>query len=82
MMQPWIGERMTEEHRRDLTAIGPSAGRPGMPAAPPPVDGHQPLAASSADAGDPAWHRPFGHHIGTLLIRAGTRLGGATMTTS
>jgi hypothetical protein len=69
MMQPWIGERMTEEHRRDLTAISAWAGR-------------SPLAASGTEAGVHGWHHPFGQHLGALLIRAGTRLGGATITTS
>jgi hypothetical protein len=29
-----------------------------------------------------SWRRPLGHQVGALLIRAGTRLGGATMTPS
>jgi hypothetical protein len=79
-MQEWIGERMAEEHRRDLTAIGPSACRAATP--PAPVGGTPPLAASEVNEGVHPWRRPFGHHVGALLIRAGTRLGGTTMTTS
>jgi hypothetical protein len=85
MMQPWMGQRLTEEHRRDLTAIGPSAGRTPAPE-PAPRVGHLPLtvvaSAAPVNPGVASWRRPFGHHLGTLLIRAGTRLGGATMTTS
>jgi hypothetical protein len=82
MMQPWIGERMTEEHRRDLTAISAWAGRTPLSPTPAPEGGRSPLAASGTEAGVHGWHHPFGQHLGALLIRAGTRLGGATITTS
>jgi hypothetical protein len=85
---------MAEEHRRDLTLLGPvrhqltpprSAAEvhvlaPGKPSAShliAPQHGDPVLRLrSSAD------RRPVGHQVGTLLIRLGTRLGGASMRTS
>ncbi|MGP0031783.1 MAG: hypothetical protein ACLPVF_14900 [Acidimicrobiales bacterium] len=45
----------------------------------PPVTGH---AASAVPARGRRPVRPLGHHLGALLIRAGTRLGGASVRTS
>jgi hypothetical protein len=83
MMQPWLVERMAREHRRDLTALA----RPIVPAVTSVTDvtlAHgpaRPVTAAALPVGR-SWRRPLGHQVGALLIRAGTRLGGATMTPS
>jgi hypothetical protein len=84
MLQNWIGTRLAEEHRRDLTPPRRTDTRWG--------DGAYHLAAPATplrihrtEATTPVGHmerRPIGHQVGTLLIRAGTRLGGATIRTS
>ena len=90
-MQGWMVERLAEEHRRDLMAPARSAG--GMRSAArrsggltAPASAMAPVDLARADFAQAAathdGHRPFGSHLGALLIRAGTRLGGATITTS
>jgi hypothetical protein len=83
MLQNWIGTRLAEEHRRDLTLPSRTDDRWGddayhlaAPAAPLRIHGAQPVAVGHME------RRPIGHQVGTLLIRAGTRLGGATVRTS
>jgi hypothetical protein len=83
MMQSWMGERMAEEHRRALTTLIRAENRPSI------RSGEQVAAApklilQTRSAADdcPAPHRPFGRQLGALLIRAGTRLGGATVSPS
>lgn len=87
MMQSWITERMAEEHRRNLTALvrveslrsvelgddGPTA--PRLFLASRPAVGHR--MAQHRPVG-----RPIGRQVGALLIRAGTRLGGASISPS
>jgi hypothetical protein len=78
MAYSWIGERMAEEHRRDL-AVGraathsPAEVGDGYIGASLHAVEHQsrPVAIAS--------RRPVGHQVGTLLIRVGLRLGGAPL---
>jgi hypothetical protein len=84
MMHSWIGERMADEHRRDLTA----STRPEMRGDSYRTD----LTVADIDRIDaivshrgPDGHAPrraIGPQVGTFLIRMGTRLGGASMRTS
>jgi hypothetical protein len=84
MLQPWMGARMAAEHRRDLT---PSRARTLAGES---LDELSELGASRRlniveQRSAPASHlarRPIGQQLGALLIRAGTRLGGASMRTS
>jgi hypothetical protein len=79
MMQSWAVERMAAEHRRDLTALTRTGET--MEA--------EPSAMVGSD-GETDWamtrpgvlKRPVGEQVGTLLIRMGTRLGGASIRTS
>jgi hypothetical protein len=86
-MQAWIGQRMVEEHRRDLSASTASAIRwdaegpdpdliPGSSTEP----GHQVVLREAWDEVVP--RRAIAPSVGSLLIRMGTRLGGASMRTS
>jgi hypothetical protein len=80
MLQPWLVERMAQERRRDLTALA----RPTVTST---TDvtlspGHERAVTAAAVPVGRSWRRPLGHQVGALLIRAGTRLGGATMTPS
>jgi hypothetical protein len=98
MLHSWMDGRMVEEHRRDLMSSGPAPagwhGEVGVGADEGAV-ADQVGAAMAGTAADPrgaglhrnapqgdSGRRPLGHHVGTLLIRAGTRLGGASMRTS
>jgi hypothetical protein len=96
MLHSWMDGRMVEEHRRDLmlSATGFAAGSMARSQ----VDEGLPTPAAQRSLGlhplelelepDRARsqsglsRRPLGHQVGTLLIRAGTRLGGASMRTS
>jgi hypothetical protein len=97
VLHSWMDSRMVEEHLRDLTSsglatasgiddLGLGAGGPadhfGTAAAA--SASVAPLGAglgrSAPQGGLP--RRPLGQHVGTLLIRAGTRLGGASIRTS
>jgi hypothetical protein len=81
-MQSWIVERMAEEHRRDLIALIRTESQSSFelgdqaPAAP------RLLVAGPPAAGRMTQHRPIGRQVGALLIRAGTRLGGASISPS
>jgi hypothetical protein len=86
-MQAWIGQRMVEEHRRDLSAATASAIRwdaegpdpdliPGASTEP----GHQVMLQNTWDKCVP--RRAIAPSVGSFLIRMGTRLGGASMRTS
>jgi hypothetical protein len=83
MMQSWIGERMAEEHRRALTTLIRAENRPSIPSGEPVVVAPRqiPNTRLAADS-RPASHRPIGRQLGALLIRAGTRLGGASVSPS
>ena len=83
MMQSWMGERMTQEHRRDLAtlirAVNVSSSGQG--------DDRAPTATKRPTQSQPATGRraapgPIGRQIGALLIRAGTRVGGASISPS
>jgi len=86
-MQSWMGQRMAEEHRRDLTtstarAIRWDAEGPDpdlIPAASTDL-GHHVVLRDTWDEGVP--RRAIAPSVGSLLIRMGTRLGGASMRTS
>lgn len=86
MMQPWLAGRMAEEHRRDLTPSGrvraPWGGQhaAGHSAAPAALAASRPVRL--VETPQVLMRRPIGHQVGTLLIRAGTRLGGASIRTS
>ena len=83
MMQSWMGERMALEHRRDLVTLIRAENRSAR-------DQGDDLALTAAErpmqsrstAGRRVAHRPIGRQIGALLIRAGTRLGGASISPS
>jgi hypothetical protein len=85
MMHSWIGERMGEEHRRDLgtptrSAIRWDAEGPDpdlIPAASIEL-GHQPVRREAWND-DCMPRRTIAPSVGALLIRMGTRLGGASM---
>jgi hypothetical protein len=84
MLQNWMGTRLAEEHRRDLTPPSRTDARWGdeayhLAASATPLRIHRAEAAGSVGHME---RRPIGHQVGTLLIRAGTRLGGATIRTS
>ena len=83
MMQPWIGERMTQEHRRDLVKLIGAENRSsrGLGDDLTPTAGKRPEQSPST-VGRRVAHRPIGRQIGGLLIRAGTRLGGASISPS
>jgi hypothetical protein len=77
----WIGERMAEEHRRDLAMHRAATRSPAEPGdyvigASLHALEHQPRPVAIGP------RRPVGHQVGTLLIRVGLRLGGAPMGTS
>ena len=79
MMQSWMGERMTQEHQRDLATLIQTEHRSSGNR-----DDVAPTAASRpgqsrSTAGRRVARRPIGRLIGALLIRAGTRLGGASI---
>ncbi len=87
-MMQWGVQEMARQRHRDLVeqargARNPAAGRSAEAATlrvvKPPVTGH---AASAVPARGRRPVRPLGHHLGALLIRAGTRLGGASVRTS
>jgi hypothetical protein len=88
MMQSWIGQRMVEEHRRDLGAStrnairwdaeGPDPDLMPMAGTDP---GHHVVPGDTWDRSLP--RRAIAPSVGSLLIRMGTRLGGgASMRTS
>jgi hypothetical protein len=95
MMQSWMGERMAEEHRRDLATLRATddpadpatsnwashatSAHPAHLALP---GGPQHAATQRSSPSPRVRHRSFGRHIGALLIRAGTRLGGASISPS
>jgi hypothetical protein len=86
-MQSWMGQRMAEEHRRDLAASGRSAIRwdaegpdPDLVATASTDLGHQVVPRASWDECMP--RRTIAPSVGALLIRMGTRLGGASMRAS
>lgn len=84
MMQSWMGERMTQEHRRDLATLVRTANSPssGLGDDLAPTAAMQQPAQRRVTTGGRAAHRPIGRQIGALLIRAGTRLGGASISPS
>ncbi len=94
MVHSWLVERMAEEHRRDLTILGAARHQLSAENAPAEVNmftSGKPLASHvvAAHHADPEMRlgtqserRPVGHQVGTLLIRMGTRLGGASIRTS
>jgi hypothetical protein len=81
MAYSWIGERMAEEHRRDLAvgrAVTRSPAELGDYCIGPSLHTleHQPRPVAIAP------RHPVGHQVGSLLIRVGLRLGGAPMRAS
>ena len=87
MMQSWAVERMAQEHRRDLV-VQSQAGRKSA-ALPAEVLSDEVLMLSTQRsatglpfAGGRTVRRHLGSHVGDLLIRAGTRLGGGNLRTS
>jgi hypothetical protein len=94
MAYAWVGERMAEEHRRDLAVarLNHRKAQPGdliigaslhtveqNPHRQPQLQDESQLEVYGlAGVG----RRHFTQQVGTLLIRAGTRLGGASMRTS
>jgi hypothetical protein len=80
MVQPWAVERLTDDHVQQLQALRrrPAESSPERPY---PV----PASLTPATSGvrpPRSRHLPLGSHVGTWLIRAGTRLGGASVRTS
>jgi hypothetical protein len=85
MVHAWLVERMADEHRRDLSLLGraaPQIRREGDPFAAAAAVDRLPGVEQGSYAGAPGERRPIGQHVGTLLIRVGTRLGGASIRTS
>lgn len=83
MMQSWMGERMAMEHRRDLvTLIRAEKRSPSDQGADLALTAPERLAQSRSTAGRGVANRPIGRQIGALLIRVGTRLGGASISAS
>ena len=87
MMQSWIGQRMVQEHRRDLTASARTGVRwdadredPALMAEAVNALGERLVTRESWEIGPP--RRAIAPSVGALLIRMGTRLGGASMRTS
>ena len=89
MNQGWAMDRQVEAHRRDLATMASirRSERPEMqPDAPPAASG--PAARHPAPglpiAGGRVSRRthPLGERVGSWLIQAGTRLGGASIRTS
>jgi hypothetical protein len=79
MVHPWMAERLAEEHRRRLSELGPRSA-PGNTLA-----GLAPTileATMPTTAGRAVWHPGIRCHVGAWLIRAGVRLGGASVRTS
>jgi hypothetical protein len=87
-MQSWIGQRMVEEHHRDLGASTRSAIRWDAEGPDPDL-----IPAVGTDLGHrhvvlrDAWdecipRRAIAPSVGALLIRMGTRLGGTSIRTS
>jgi hypothetical protein len=88
MMQSWAVERMAQERRRDLFELSrarqiSTLDDSAVAAAiiQPAVTTHR-SATGRPIAGGRTVRRHLGTHVGDLLIRAGTRLGGANMRTS
>jgi hypothetical protein len=80
MLQSWVAEKMAEQRRQDLRQLSRpvrESGRTRAGAA----EVASPLprlsVVAAPDGGRPL-SRPVGQHVGQWLIRAGTRLGGAT----
>jgi hypothetical protein len=88
-MQSWMGQRMAEERRRDLTASTSSAIRWDAEGPDPDLipESSTDLALAHHVVLRDTWdervpRRAFAPSVGSLLIRMGTRLGGASMRTS
>ena len=93
-MQTWAMERLAEAHRRDMAgvpdAVTESISRHEVHevAADPPdavaplLGGSWPASAGRSIAAGRTMHRGVSAHLGDWLIRAGSRLGGASMHTS
>ena len=80
MVQPWAVEQMTDDHVRQLQSLRrrPTEYRSERPN---PI----PVSSMPSASGGPSvriHRRPMGSHVGSWLIRAGTRLGGASVRTS
>jgi hypothetical protein len=84
MTQWWMVEQLAEQHRQDLArAFGAHSkalrqqemkGAASLEVVP--------AAGTPRQRGARSARPPVGHHLGNLLIRAGIRLGGASMRTS
>jgi hypothetical protein len=95
MLHSWMDSRMAEDHRRELTSSAAAMVASWNDNGLMDPDGATDHLAAAAAAPGPLsaglgryrtegglLRRPFGQQVGTLLIRAGTRLGGASMRTS
>ena len=84
MTQWWLVEQLAEQHRQDLAREFRSHSRDLRRQE---MEGTASLesvrtAGTRAKDGARSDRPPVGHHLGNLLIRAGTRLGGASIRTS
>lgn len=85
----WAVQPLAQEHRRALAedfraSRARAEGRSATRMAPPAIartDLREATVSSRATKPGTARH-PVGHHLGKWLIRAGTRLGGATIQAS
>jgi hypothetical protein len=82
-MGNWLEHRLVEERYRDLSAISHGTRRPAHRAVMddlslPPAVVTEPRLRSVA----PELHRPVGKVVGEWLIRAGVKLGGASIQAS
>jgi hypothetical protein len=82
MMQSWMSERMTEEHQRDLAMLIRAENRSSNNREDVAPSASTLLAQRRSTARHGVAHRPIGRQIGALLIRAGTRLGGTSISPS
>ncbi|HEY3842352.1 MAG TPA: hypothetical protein VGL48_03805 [Acidimicrobiales bacterium] len=81
MSQWWMMEQLAEQHRQDLAREFRAHSRDSGPHEMEDADSHGAGRAAGRDHARPE-RPPVGHHLGNLLIRAGTRLGGASIRTS
>jgi hypothetical protein len=81
-MNVWQEQRMMEERYKDLSALAGRTRR--SPKDPVLADMSVPATEvrPRLTAVEPDSHRPLGHVVGEWLIRAGTRLGGASIQAS
>ncbi len=83
MTQWWMVEQLAEQHRQDLTREFRShSKKPRRQEMKATASLEVVQAGTGAKESARPERPPVGHHLGNWLIRAGTRLGGASIRTS